>query len=84
MRTGGPKIPLSPDGRRELESLAHRSRSVPAPAGGARIVLPCAAGQDNRMVAGVERTIAIVRDVLHGRRVPASDSIDRCSGRNIR
>ena len=53
MRTGRPKAPLSltPEEQRELESLAHRSRSVPALARRARIVLACAAGTDNKTVA---------------------------------
>lgn len=53
MRTGRPKatLTLSPEEERELHSLAHRSRSVPALARRARIVLACAGGQDNRTVA---------------------------------
>lgn len=53
MRTGRPKAPLilTREERRELESLAHRSRSVPALARRARIVLACAAAQDNKTVA---------------------------------
>src|SRR2546426_904156 len=53
MRTGRPKAPLilNREERRELESLAHRSRSVPALARRARIVLACAEGQDNKGVA---------------------------------
>lgn len=53
MRTGRPKSSLTvtePE-RRELESLAHRSRSAPAVARRARVVLACAAGADNRAVA---------------------------------
>ena len=43
MRTGRPKAPLilTPEERRELESLAHRSRSAPALARRARIELAC-------------------------------------------
>jgi transposase len=53
MRTGRPKasLILTPAERHELESLAHRSRSVPALARRARIVLGCAAAQDNKTVA---------------------------------
>ena len=53
MRTGRPKAPLTlnREERRELESLAHRSRSVPALARRARIVLACAEGRDNKTVA---------------------------------
>src|SRR5580704_4549663 len=53
MRTGRPKAPLilTSEERRELESLAHRSRSVPALARRARIVLACAAAADNKTVA---------------------------------
>jgi len=53
MRTGRPKasLVLTPDERRELESLAHRSRSAPTLARRARIVLGCADGRDNGTVA---------------------------------
>ena len=53
MRTGRPKAPLilSAGERRELESLAHRSRSVPALARRARIVLACAEGGASQAVA---------------------------------
>src|SRR5713101_7454159 len=52
MRTGRPKAPLTlnREERRELESLAHRSRWVPALARRARIVLACAEGQDYKGV----------------------------------
>lgn len=58
MRTGRPKTPLilTPEERRELESLAHRSRSAPALARRARIVLACADAQDNKTVAHRLRT----------------------------
>ena len=49
------RIPLSctltPEERPELEFLAHSSRSVPALTRRARIVLACAAEQDNQTVA---------------------------------
>lgn len=53
MRTGRPKtdLILTEDERRHLESLAHRARTAPQPARRARIVLACAAGQDNKTVA---------------------------------
>lgn len=53
MRTGRPKAPLtvSTEERRELQSLAHRSRSAPVLARRARIVLACAEGCDNQTVA---------------------------------
>ncbi len=53
MRTGRPKatLTLTPDERRELESLAHRSRSAPALARRVRIVLACAEGRNNKTVA---------------------------------
>src|SRR6266446_3989080 len=53
MRTGRPKasLVLTTDERRELESLAHRSRSAPAIARRARIVLACAEGRENKTVA---------------------------------
>ena len=53
MRTGRPKTELvvTEEERRRLESLAHRARSAPGPARHARIVLACAAGQDNKTVA---------------------------------
>jgi transposase len=58
MRTGRPKAPLilTPEEQRELESVAHRSRSAPALARRARMVLACAAGQDNNTVARRLRT----------------------------
>ncbi len=53
MRTGRPKatLKLKADEERELTSLAHRSRSAPALARRARIVLACAEGHDNHTVA---------------------------------
>ena len=53
MRTGRPKAPLelTPDERTELNSLARRSRSAPAVARRARLVLACAEGRDNGTVA---------------------------------
>jgi len=53
MRTGRPKatLKLNADEERELTSLAHRSRSAPALARRARIVLTCAGGSDNKTVA---------------------------------
>jgi transposase len=53
MRTGRPKAALTVTTaeRRALESVAHRSRSAPAVARRARIVLACAAGADNQVVA---------------------------------
>jgi transposase len=53
MRTGRPKstLKLTEDEKRELTSLAHRSRSAAALARRARIVLACAEGHDNQAVA---------------------------------
>src|SRR6201984_1691772 len=53
MRTGRPKatLKLNEDEKRELTSLAHRSRSAAALARRARIVLVCAEGHDNQTVA---------------------------------
>lgn len=53
MRTGRPKaeVVLSDAERRELEALARRRRSAAAVAQRARLVLACAAGQDNQTVA---------------------------------
>ncbi len=53
MRTGRPKaeLVLTATEREELVSLAHRSRSAPALARRARVVLACASGQDNKIVA---------------------------------
>src|ERR1700740_130834 len=53
MRTGRPKatLKLNEDEKRELTSLAHRSRSAAALARRARIVLACAEGHDNQTVA---------------------------------
>lgn len=53
MRTGRPKAPLilTDDERRRLDSLAHRSRSAPALARRAGIILACAEGTDSKLVA---------------------------------
>ncbi len=53
MRTGRPKAPLTLTDQEEthLNSLAHRSRSAPALARRARIILGCAQGHDNTVVA---------------------------------
>ncbi len=53
MRTGRPKTPLvvSQEERVTLDSLAHRSRTAPQLARRARIVLACADGLDNKLVA---------------------------------
>ncbi len=53
MRTGRPKVALilTDDERRRTDSLAHRSRSAPALARRARIILACADGEDSKVVA---------------------------------
>jgi transposase len=53
MRTGRPKQPLSvtEEERARLESLAHRARSQALLARRARVVLACAEGLDNKVVA---------------------------------
>jgi putative transposase len=53
MRTGRPKVALilTEDERHGLESLAHRSRSAPHVARRARIILACAGGAANKVVA---------------------------------
>jgi transposase len=53
MRTGRPKatLTLTTAERQQLESMAHRSRTVPQLARRARIVLACAEGDDNTTVA---------------------------------
>ena len=53
MRTGRPKVALilTADERQRLESLAHRSRSAPAVARRARLILACADGADSKVVA---------------------------------
>ncbi len=53
MRTGRPKpeLTLTDSERTRLMSLARRSRSAPAVARRARIVLACAEGRDNKAVA---------------------------------
>lgn len=53
MRTGRPKTPLTltTEEREQLVSMAHRSRSAPQLARRARLVLACASGHDNRVVA---------------------------------
>ena len=58
MRTGRPKaeLLLTDREKKELESLARRSRTAPQVARRARIVLSCASGLDNKAVAGKTRT----------------------------
>src|SRR5882724_11113300 len=53
MRTGRPKqaLTISEEERERLESLAHRARSQALLARRARVVLACAKGLDNQMVA---------------------------------
>ena len=53
MRTGRPKTPLilSEEERDRLESLAHRARSQSVLARRARVMLACAEGLDNQVVA---------------------------------
>ena len=53
MRTGRPKQPLTltKEERDRLQSLAHRSRSQSVLARRARVVLACAEGWDNQVVA---------------------------------
>jgi transposase len=53
MRTGRPKLPLELSEKEieALESLARRSRTAPQQARRARIVLSCASGLDNTVVA---------------------------------
>ena len=53
MRTGRPKQPLmlTEEERERLQSLAHRSRSQSLVARRARVVLACAEGLDNKVVA---------------------------------
>lgn len=53
MRLGRPKVALilTEDERVRLDSLAHRSRTAPHLARRARIVLACAEGHDNKVVA---------------------------------
>ena len=53
MRTGRPKQPLivTEEERQRLESLAHRARSQAVLARRARVVLACAEGLDNKVVA---------------------------------
>ena len=53
MPIGRPKQPLviTEEERERLESLAHRARNQPALARRARIVLKCAEGLDNQVVA---------------------------------
>src|SRR5207253_3544225 len=53
MALGRPKVALilTDDERVRLDSLAHRSRTAPHLARRARIVLACAEGADNKVVA---------------------------------
>src|SRR5437660_10093994 len=61
MRTGRPKAPLllTAEEQRELQSLAHRSRSAPALARRPRIVLAGATGEDNKAVGRRLRIVAV-------------------------
>jgi transposase len=58
MRLGRPKVALilTDDERVWLDSLAHRSRTAPHVARRARIILACAEGVDNKVVAKRLRT----------------------------
>jgi transposase len=53
MRLGRPKVALTltDDERVRLDSLAHRSRTAPHVARRARLILACAEGHDNKVVA---------------------------------
>ena len=53
MRLGRPKVVLvlTDDERVQLDSMPHRSRPAPHLARRARIILACAEGVDNRVVA---------------------------------
>ena len=53
MGLGRPKVALilTDDERMQLDSLAHRSRTAPHLARRARIILACAEGHDNKVVA---------------------------------
>ena len=53
MPLGRPKVALilTDDERVRLDSLAHRSRTAPHLARRARIILACAEGHDNKVVA---------------------------------
>ena len=78
MRPGRPTVAivLTDTERQHLESMARRSRTAPQLARRARIVLGCAAGQNNKMVARrlrlSEATVGKVAQTLRpgpGRRV---------------
>ena len=58
MRTGRPRaeLLLTDTEKKELESLARRSRTAPQKARRARIVLSCATGLDNKAVGAKTRT----------------------------
>src|SRR6476660_6419791 len=58
MGLGRPKVALilTDDERVRLDSLAHRSRTAPHVARRARIILACAEGMDNKVVAKRLRT----------------------------
>jgi hypothetical protein len=53
MRLGRPKVALilTDDEHVRLDSMAHRSRTAPHLARRARIILACAEGHDNKVVA---------------------------------
>src|SRR6202163_3763066 len=67
MRTGRPKQPLTitEEERERLESLAHRARSQAVLARRARVVLACAEGLDNQLVARKLRC-SVSLDLIQG------------------
>ncbi len=69
MGTGPPKteVVLNHAERAHLESLAQRSQTAPQIARRARIVLPCAAGHDKRVIARKQRLAPETVSLWHGR-----------------
>ena len=80
MALGRPKVALilTDDERVRLESLAHRSRTAPHLARRARIILACAEGHDNKVVA------KRLRDVADDRVQVARTVRARAAGRAVR
>ena len=78
MRTGRPKAPLVllMEERETLESWSHRSRSAPALARRARVILACATGLDNMTVA---RRTPLCRIPYFARSVTTDERRNSCA-----
>ena len=73
MALGRPKVALilTEDERVRLDSLAHRSRTAPHLARRARIILACAEGLDNKVVAKRLRMSQVTVCKWRGRFIPS-------------